>query len=109
MDNLTLRRTVIGGDTLQDDYQVIWDSIPIGRILRQPGVPPGRPNWSWGVTFPGKPQQPAHRGLCSDLDECKRRFRAVWSGIHAGLSADDIEAGRRVFELSNRRPKFPQR
>jgi hypothetical protein len=40
---LTLRPTLIGGETAPDDYQVIWDSLPIGRILKQPGVPVGGP------------------------------------------------------------------
>jgi hypothetical protein len=88
-----------------------------GHLGRHPDGP--NPEAAWrsarsaelvlGVTFPSKPQQPAHRGLCSDLDECKRRFRAVWSGIHAGLSAEDIEAGRGVLNQSDRRPKFPRR
>ena len=38
-DALSLRPTVIDGETHPDDYQVIWNGIPIGRILKQPGVP----------------------------------------------------------------------
>jgi hypothetical protein len=89
---LTLRPTLIGGETAPDDYQVIWDSLPIGRILKQPGVPVGGPTGigAW-LSRVGR-----HRGNCSDLDECQRRFKAVWAGIRAGLSAPDIEAARRV-------------
>src|SRR5258708_1078165 len=47
--DLALRPTVIGGDKLDDDWQVIWGGIPIGRILKAPGIPVGLPNWSWGV------------------------------------------------------------
>jgi hypothetical protein len=97
---LTLRATFIGGDRLADDYQVIWNGLPIGRILKQPGIPFGRPNWSWCVIFPGRPQLPAHRGLESDLEECKRRFKVVWSGVRAGLSDADLEEARRVVEAS---------
>jgi hypothetical protein len=61
-DALSLRPTMIGGETHPDDYQVIWNCIPIGRILKQPGVPVGRPNWHWGVAFPGRAQPPGHRG-----------------------------------------------
>jgi hypothetical protein len=85
-DGLTLRATIIGGDTAPDDYQVFWSGMPIGRILKQPGVPMGRPNWHWGVAFPGRPQPSGHRGNCSDLDECERRFKATWAGIRAGHS-----------------------
>jgi hypothetical protein len=37
-----------------------------------------------------------HRGNCSDLEECKRRFKAVWVGIRAGLSEVDIAKARQV-------------
>lgn len=86
---------MIAGETAPDDYTVIWDELAIGRILKQPGVPHGRPNWSWGVGFPGKPQLSAHRGIESDLEECKRRFRVAWSGVHAGLSEADVDYARR--------------
>jgi hypothetical protein len=41
-DQLSLRLTLIGGETAPDDWQVIWDGIPIGRILKARGVPVGR-------------------------------------------------------------------
>jgi|1185.fasta_scaffold1189201_1 hypothetical protein len=41
--HLFLRPTVIAGQRGEDDFQVIWDGIPIGRILKQPGVPFDRP------------------------------------------------------------------
>jgi hypothetical protein len=40
-----MRPTVIAGETALDDYQVFWRELLIGRILKQPGVPMGRPNW----------------------------------------------------------------
>jgi hypothetical protein len=82
---------------------VLWRDLPIGRILKQPGVPMGRPNWHWVVTFPGRPQPTGDRGNCSVMDECKRRFKAVWSGIRDGLSAVDIEAARRIETEAERR------
>jgi hypothetical protein len=39
-DILTLRATVIGGKKWPDDYTVIWRSLPIGRIMLAPGLPP---------------------------------------------------------------------
>jgi hypothetical protein len=104
-DALILRPTMIGSESHPDDYQVIWNGIPIGRILKQPGVPVGRPNWHWGVAFPGRAQPPGHRGHCSDPEECKRRFRAVWSGIRSSLSDADVEAARRVEADADRRFK----
>jgi hypothetical protein len=38
---VSLRATVIAGERHADDYQVIWRGLPIGRILRQLGVPVG--------------------------------------------------------------------
>jgi hypothetical protein len=109
-DGLTLRATVVGGETAPDDYQVFWNGLAIGRILKQPGVPVGRPNWHWGVAFPGRPQPSCHRGNCSDLDEGKRRFKTVWAGIRADLSEANIKAARTVLEAADRRTtNFPQR
>lgn len=102
---LFLRPTVIADERGEHDYQVIWDGIPIGRILQQPGVPFGRPNWSWGVGFPHKPQLPAHRALASDLAECQRRFKAVWAGVHAGLTEADIARARAQAEDNRKRWK----
>lgn len=93
-DQLFLRPTVIAGERGDDDYQVIWRGIPIGRILKQPGVPHGRPNWSWGIIFPHKPQHSWMRGLESDLAECKRRFEVTWSGIRDALTPADIDPAR---------------
>jgi hypothetical protein len=50
---------MIGGEPHPDDYQVIWNGIPIGRILKRPGVPVGRPNWHWSVAFRDVPSRPA--------------------------------------------------
>jgi hypothetical protein len=63
-DQLSMRRTVIGGETAANDYVVVWDGITIGRVLKVAGVG-GRETWNWGVTFP---HRPAHRGQAGDLD-----------------------------------------
>lgn len=107
-DQLRLRPTLIAGETAPDDYQVFWRELPIGRILKQPGVPMGRPNWHWGVAFPGRPQPAGHRGNCSDLDECKRRFKAIWAGIRPRLSEADIDAAKQILDAADRRTvKWP--
>src|SRR3569832_1075916 len=103
-DQLVLRPTVIAGERGRDDYVVIWDGLSIGRILKQPGVPHGRPNWSWGVHFPHKPQPPSHRGLCSDLEECKRRFRVAWAAIYHELTEDDVRRAHEEAEQTANRP-----
>lgn len=37
-DDLTLRKTVIGDQTKPDDFIVIWDELPIGRVFRSIAV-----------------------------------------------------------------------
>ncbi|MBR0855508.1 hypothetical protein [Bradyrhizobium liaoningense] len=101
---VALRKTVIGGETVLDDYQVIWDGISIGRILRQPGMPSGRPSWSWGIILPIKQQLDWMRGTCSDVAECQRRFKVAWSAVHPRLTDADVEQLRRGVEASKDRP-----
>jgi hypothetical protein len=107
-DELRMRPTRLNGDVAgPNDYVVIWRGITVGCILQQPGTPIGKPNWFWGVNLPGQPQPAAHRGICSDIEECKRRFKVVWSGVRAGLSDDAIAAARRADERAGERPKWP--
>ena len=46
--------------------------------------------------FPARPQSSNHRSNYSDFEECKRRFKVVWSRIRADLTEADIE-GRGAF------------
>jgi hypothetical protein len=48
------------------------------------------------VNLPGQPQSAAHRGICSDIEECKRRFKVARSGVKAGLTDEAIDAARRT-------------
>jgi hypothetical protein len=89
-EQIIMRATVIAGEKGNDDFVVIWNGITIGRILRVAGV--GGSVWNWGVSFPHWPQLPTHRGQAGDLDECKRRFKFVWSAIHRKLTEADVEA-----------------
>jgi hypothetical protein len=102
-DQLTLRPTVIAGEKGKDDYCVIWNGLIIGRILKVTAVG-GREAWNWGVSFPHKPQLPAHRGQASDLEECKRRFRVMWGAIHRDLTEADVAAAHEDDEALKERP-----
>ena len=42
-ETIALRATVIGGQRYADDFTVIWRNMPIGRIMRAPGLPPHVP------------------------------------------------------------------
>jgi hypothetical protein len=108
-DQLVLRSTVIAGEKGRDDFVVVWNAITIGRLLKVASVG-GRDAWNWGVAFPRMPQVPAHRGQASDLEECKRRFKVVWSAIHRTLTEADVDAAFRHEETLKDRPwnKYPR-
>ena len=95
---LTLRATVIGGKKWPDDYTVIWRSLPIGRIMLAPGLPPHVPQWRWTCNFYGKPEGRGS-GSGDDLDDCKRQFKAAWATLRAGLTDADIAL---AFEMRRR-------
>lgn len=46
---LTLTREHPDGTVNPDDYMARWNGDFIGRIVKQPGVPMGRPNWYCGI------------------------------------------------------------
>jgi hypothetical protein len=50
-ESVALRPTVIDGQRQEDDYEVIWRGLPIGRIMK----PPGEPHWWWGCNVYGRP------------------------------------------------------
>jgi hypothetical protein len=45
-ETIALRATVIADTRSADDYQVIWDGLSIGRIMKSSGVPSHIPQWS---------------------------------------------------------------
>ncbi|MBR1206938.1 MULTISPECIES: hypothetical protein [unclassified Bradyrhizobium] len=98
---LLLRRTVIGGETAEGDYVVIWDEIRIGRIHQQTGLPAGRSSVAWGVAFPGRPQLPSHRGLAKDQAEAKQMVKLIWSAIRPTLTDDEIREARERQEYND--------
>lgn len=52
LNELTLRRTVIGGDTLDNDYCVIHEGRRIGRIREATERGGFNPGWSWHIDPP---------------------------------------------------------
>ena len=58
------------------------------------------------MAFPGRPQPNRHRGNCSDLEECKRRFKAV-ARIRTGLSGVGIKSERGILAADDRRTSNP--
>jgi hypothetical protein len=54
-ETIVLRKSMIGGKRRPDDFTVIWRELPIGRIMRAPGLPPHLMQWRWTCNFYGKP------------------------------------------------------
>lgn len=92
-DDLSLRRTVMRGETLPDDYQVIWDDLAIGRIFKSVAVG-GRDAWSWSCFLGNVPQPSSHRGREKSLDAAKKSFRVAWTDLQSNLSYDQIREAR---------------
>nr|WP_249141703.1 hypothetical protein [Bradyrhizobium diazoefficiens] len=93
--DLTLRRSVIGGRTAPDDYVVIWDELPIGRIFKAAAVG-GHDAWSWSCFLPNVPQPSSHRGRAGSLDAAKAQFRTAWEELHALISYNQIREARAI-------------
>jgi hypothetical protein len=74
---LKLRPPVIGGDKLQDDYEVLDENRkPAGRILLHPQGPQGRP-WFWGTNR--VPNIPGHdRGFAESREQAMADFKTAW-------------------------------
>ncbi|MBR1033905.1 hypothetical protein JQ584_46030 [Bradyrhizobium liaoningense] len=91
--DLSLRRTVIGGETAPDDYTVIWDELAIGRIHRSIGLN-GKDVWSWSCALPNVPQRSTHRGRADSLEAAKAAFRTAWTDLQSQISYDQIKEAR---------------
>jgi hypothetical protein len=98
-EGLALRPTKIDGAVLKDDYQVIWQDMPIGRIMLRSGQPQGQPPWWFGVNVHGMPQPPADRGVANSLPDAQRRFKEVWKRVHSELAYSDLQRARAFYAL----------
>ena len=99
-ESVTLRPTVIDGQRQEDDYEVIWRGLPIGRILK----PPTDPHWWWGCNVPGQPPGPDDRGPGINFKDCQLRFKIAWARIRAGLTEQDIST---ATQHAGKRPEQP--
>lgn len=101
-DDLSLRRTIIGGETAPDDYAVIWDELAIGRIFKAVAVG-GQDAWSWSCFLSNVPQPSSHRGRASSLEAAKVQFRAAWTDLQSQISYAQIREARAI-EADRSRP-----
>jgi hypothetical protein len=89
-ENLTMRRTVIGGDTLHDDYCVMAEGRAIGRIRLASERSWQGSLWVWAINVP-LPIPAWGNGDAGSLEEAKTRFRAAWERFRTGLTDHDIQ------------------
>jgi hypothetical protein len=81
---VALRATLIGGKTWPDDYTVIWRTLPIGRIMLAPGLPPHVAQWRWTCNFYGKPADASdrsarHRVILITATHGRAALQGPWS------------------------------
>lgn len=87
-DAIALRPTVIGGIRQDDDFEVVWRGIPVGRIMKQAGGP----HWWWACTVYGLPATANDRGAAINYKDCQVRFRLAWARIRPTLTEEIIQA-----------------
>ncbi|MBW7967597.1 hypothetical protein [Bradyrhizobium sp. BR 10261] len=100
-DDLSLRCTIISGETAPDDYVVIWDGLHIGRIFKTEAVGGGA-TWSWSCALPNVPQPSQHRGHAGSLTAAKDAFRGAWDDLQQQVSYDQLKEARAIDEDRSR-------
>jgi hypothetical protein len=93
MPDLFLRPTIIAGERARDDYGVIWEGLPVGRIFKGVAVG-GAQAWSWSCFLPNVPQPSSHRGRAGSLAEAKAKFQRAWADLQGQISHGEIEEAR---------------
>ncbi|BCA05865.1 hypothetical protein ACVIWV_001421 [Bradyrhizobium diazoefficiens] len=93
--------SMVGGETKPDDYVVIWDEIPIGRIFKSIAVG-GRHGWTWSCFLPNVPQRSHFRGIAPTLASAKADFRSAWDELQSNVSYDQICEARRLGAAPSR-------
>lgn len=103
MPALTLRRTIIAGDTLPDDYVVIHDGRAIGRIRKateREGAQ--RAIWDWMINIPIA-IPPGCTGTAEDLPAAKDAFKAAWARFLPDLTVQQIAHWHHIQDAADRR------
>jgi PilZ domain-containing protein len=101
LESVSLRPTVVDGQRQEDDFEVIWRGLPVGRIMK----PPGETHWWWGCNVYGQPLGPNDRGPGINFKDCQFRFKLAWTRIRATLTDEDIlVASRHAEQLARQQP-----
>jgi hypothetical protein len=98
--NLSLRKTVIGGDRLKDDYCVIHEGRSVGRIRLADEQSWQGVVWTWNVNVT-LPIPSWYNGSADNLEAAKDEFKAAWERFYAILTPEDIVSWHRTEDLAN--------
>jgi len=99
--SLTLRRTEIGGDRLENDYCVWREGRNIGRIKFAEGKTGQQPGWTWMINVP-LPIPTWGSGSCDTLEGAMAAFRIAWETFYDGLSPEQIRKWHHTQEAAKR-------
>ena len=94
LETIALRPAVSDGMRRDDDFEVIWRGLPIGRILKQVDSP----HWWWGCNVYGQPATPGDRGPAINFKDCQVRFKLAWARIRPTLTEEAIAIATRHAE-----------
>jgi hypothetical protein len=101
LESVTLRPTVVDGQPQEDDYEVVWRGLPIGRIMK----PPLDQHWWWSCNVYGQPLAANDRGPGINFKDCQVRFKMAWTRIRAELTEESISiAAQHAANLAALRP-----
>jgi hypothetical protein len=100
-ESVALRPAVIDGKAQEDNYEVIWRGLPIGRIMK----PPTELHWWWACNVYGQPPSANDRGPGINFKDCQLRFKMAWTRIRAGLTEEAIAiASQHAEQLAAQQP-----
>ena len=91
LETIALRPAVVDGVSRDDNYEVIWRGLPIGRMLKQPDSA----HWWWGCNVYGQPATPGDRGPAINFKDCQVRFKLAWAKIRPTLTEEAIAVATR--------------
>ena len=87
-ETISLRHTMVDGVQQDDDYEVIWRGLPVGRIMRQQDSR----QWWWGCNVYGRPPASGDRGPAIDFKDGQVRFKLAWGRLRPTLTDEQIAA-----------------
>jgi hypothetical protein len=96
---LLLRPTVIGGETMPNDYCVIHEDRTVSRIRLADERSWQGVVWTWNINV-ALPIPPWGNGSADSFEAAKGEFKAAWERFYASLTAEDIASWHHTEDLA---------